>query len=193
MRAIPTCSDALGLLPRHHSITPRRQPRAPQQLQVRTLVRRPVAAGNLVRTDCLPGRTHELSDHEQGDRGTEDPPGESPVEPPGGHAEPDQYQTLRRRFRAATDAELDPQSFIMADDRAAVRAVLRGGSIGADRGDAEFIGGAIRRIGRALRETAQMYRQVGQAFIDNALLREFAWGSSVVLGLEISAAEDVQL
>lgn len=96
------------------------------------------------------------------------------------------------RFRAATEDELDPQSFIVADDRSALRAVLRGGGISDDRGDADFIGGAIRQLARALRETAEAYR-AGTGFISNSLLRNVQFGHSVVVELEISTEEDVQM
>jgi hypothetical protein len=134
-----------------------------------------------------------LSEHGAGDRGSDQPGDDPPESADTPTSEEERYRALRERLRAATDDELDTQSFIVADGRAAVQAVLRGGGIADDRGDAEFIGGAIRRIARALRETAQMYKQAGTQFIDNAILREFAWGHSVTLGLEISAEEDVQL
>jgi hypothetical protein len=98
----------------------------------------------------------------------------------------------QKRFRAATDEELDPQSFIVADERSAVRAVLSGGSIASDRGDADFVGGAIRRIARALWEGAQNYRQLGDV-LTGPLLRRVRFGASVVLELEISPSEKVQL
>lgn len=103
-----------------------------------------------------------------------------------------QEQVPRRRFRAATDDELDPQSFMLANDRSALRAVLRGGSISDDRGDAEFIGGAIRRLAQALRQSAESYR-AGTGFISNPLLRNVQFGHSVSVEIEISAEEDVQL
>jgi hypothetical protein len=98
----------------------------------------------------------------------------------------------QKRFRAATDEELDPQSFIIADDRSALRAVLRGGRIAKDRGDADFIGGAIRRLARALREAAQNYKQVGEEFVNAALLRRVKFGQSVIVELEISEGERVE-
>lgn len=97
----------------------------------------------------------------------------------------------RNRFRAATDEELDPQSFMVADDRSALRAVLRGGSIADDRGDATFIGGAIRRLAQVLRETAEQYR-AGTGFVSNVLLRNLQFGHSVTVELEISVDENVQ-
>ena len=108
------------------------------------------------------------------------PPAPAPGQPP-------------RRFRAATDAELDSQSFMVADDRSALRAVLRGGSIAEDRGDAEFIGGAIRRLAQVLRETAQQFRAGTTGFVSSALLRRVEFGHSVIVELEISPEEDVQL
>ena len=134
-----------------------------------------------------------MTEHEAGDRGSQPPDGEPPDvvgTPP--EQEIEQYRALRERLRAATDDELDPQSFIVADQRAALWTVLRGAGIARDRADAEFIGGAIRRIARALRETAQMYKRPGDQFVENALLRHFGWGHSVTLGLEVSAHEDVQ-
>jgi hypothetical protein len=114
------------------------------------------------------------------------------VEPP----EPDPPQqppeVPRKRFRTATTEELDPQSFIVSDNRSVLRAVLRGGSIGQDRGDAHFIGGAIRRLADALRESAQAHR-AGTGSISNPLLRRVAWGSSVIVELEASPEEDIQL
>lgn len=94
------------------------------------------------------------------------------------------------RFRAATRDQLDPQSFMVADHRSALRAVLRGGSISSTKGDAEFIGGVIRRIAKSLRQTAEQYRRLGET-IDNPLLRNVAWTSSVVIELEISQGEHV--
>jgi len=97
----------------------------------------------------------------------------------------------RKRFRAATDEELDPQSFMVADDRSALRAVLRGGNISRDRGDADFIGGAIRRLARALREAARNYHQAGADFIGIPQLRPVQFGRSVIIELEISPEEHV--
>lgn len=96
-----------------------------------------------------------------------------------------------KRFRAATDEELDPQSFMLADDRSAVRAVFSGGSILEDRGDADFIGGAIRRLARTLRKSAEAFRQGGDA-IGAPLLRRVQFGHSVTVELEISAEEKVR-
>lgn len=97
----------------------------------------------------------------------------------------------RKRFRAATDEELDPQSFMVADDRSALRAVLRGGSISKDRGDADFIGGAIRRLARALREAARNYHQAGADFVGVPQLRPVQFGQSVIIELEISPEEEI--
>jgi hypothetical protein len=107
------------------------------------------------------------------------------------HRESD-LTTGRKRFRAATDDELDPQSFIVSDDRSALRAVLRGGSISDDRGDADFIGGAVRRLARALRQSAEAFR-APTGFVSNPLLRRLEFGHSVIVELEISPDEDVQL
>ena len=129
------------------------------------------------------------------------PPGDlTPPERSGGGDEPprddDPPPTVaapqpRKRFRAATDEELDPQSFMVADDRSALRAVLRGGSISKDRGDADFIGGAIRRLARALREAARNYHQAGADFIGVPQLRPVQFGRSVIIELEISPEEEV--
>jgi hypothetical protein len=97
-----------------------------------------------------------------------------------------------KRFRAATPEELDPQSFMIANERSALRAVLRGGSIGDDRGDAEFIGGAIRRLARSLHKSAEHFRG-GTGSISSPLLKNLAWTSSVVLEFEIGESEDVQM
>lgn len=101
------------------------------------------------------------------------------------------YQ-LTKRFRAATDDELDPQSFIVADDRSALHAVLRGGSVAKDRGDADFIGGAIRRLARVLHEAAESYRTTGSDYLSGPVLRRVEFGASVTLDLEIGAEEEVQ-
>lgn len=119
---------------------------------------------------------------------------------PSESAEPDGDETSaaperserRRRFRAATEDELDPQSFMVSDDRSTLRAVLRGGSIAHNRGDARFIGGVIRRLAEALRKGAEVHR-AGTGFISNAQLRSLEFGHSVVVELEISPEEDVQL
>jgi hypothetical protein len=100
--------------------------------------------------------------------------------------------TQTKKFRAATPDELDHQSFMVASDRSALRAVLRGGSIEKDRGDAEFIGYALRRLARTLREAAEVYR-AGTGFISNPLLKNLAFGNSVTIELEISGEEDVQM
>jgi hypothetical protein len=121
----------------------------------------------------------ELSEPTDGEL-SEPPDGELPATP------------SHPRFRAATDEELDPQSFLVADDRAALKAVLRGGSIADDRGDATFIGGVVRRLAEVLRQTAEVYR-AGTGFISNAQLRKLEFGHSVIVELEISPEEDVQL
>jgi hypothetical protein len=123
--------------------------------------------------------------------------GEDPPHDPAPHQPEDQIEDEAdaippKRFRAATDEELDPQSFIVADDRAALRAVLRGGSIETDRGDAEFIGNAVRRLARTLHETANRYRH-GTGAISIPLLRRVEFGHSVEIDLEIGNDEDVQL
>jgi hypothetical protein len=123
---------------------------------------------------------------EDGERSDEppEPPEPADVELPATQPRP--------RFRAATDDELDPQSFLVADDRSALRAVLRGGSIAEDRGDATFIGGVVRRLAEVLRQAAEVYR-AGTGFISNAQLRRLEFGHSVIVELEISPDEDIQL
>jgi hypothetical protein len=119
--------------------------------------------------DDEPPSGEDWPDHEwyAGQRPTHEPyaydPDESPSPTPSG-----------KRFRAATEEELDPNSWIISDDRSALRAVLRGGSVSHDRGDATFIGSAIRDLARMLREAAEAYRHGGE-FISDSLLRHFAW------------------
>lgn len=119
--------------------------------------------------------------------GTEDQ--HAPDDP--AEAQPQRPSQPRKRFRAATEEELDPQSFMVADDRSALRAVLRGGSISKDRGDADFIGGAIRRLARALREAARSHHRAGADFIGVPQLRPVHFGASVIIELEISPEEQV--
>lgn len=96
-----------------------------------------------------------------------------------------------KRFRAATDDELDPQSYMVSDDRTAARATLRDGSIGTESGDARFIGEAIERLAGVLRETAQLYRE-GVAALSNPLLCRLEFGHSVTLEFQISEVEEIQ-
>jgi hypothetical protein len=98
----------------------------------------------------------------------------------------------RQRFRAATQDELDPQNFMVAEPRSALRAVLRGGSIARDRGDAGFIGQAINRLAHALREGAERFRE-GTVVITNPQLRQLRFGNSVEIELEIGPGEQVQM
>jgi hypothetical protein len=127
-------------------------------------------------------------------------PDETPEPARDGHEDVDQAEADRgaadlqshKRFRAATDDELDPQSYLISDDRSALRAVLRGGSVAQDRGNAEFVGGAIRRLARVLREAAESYRMAGSEFLSGPLLRRVQFGASVTLDLEIGQDEDVQ-
>jgi hypothetical protein len=97
-----------------------------------------------------------------------------------------------KRFRAATPDELDPQSFMIGNERSALRVVIRGGGIADDRGDAEFIGGAIRRLARTLHKSAEHFRG-GTGSVASPLLRNLAWTSSVVFEFEIGESEDVQM
>lgn len=100
--------------------------------------------------------------------------------------------TSPKRFRAATDDELDPQSFIVTDDRSALRAILRGGSVARNHGDAEFIGNAIRRLARTLHETAQQFH-AGTGLVSIPQLRRVRFGHSVTVDLQVGADEDIQL
>jgi hypothetical protein len=97
-----------------------------------------------------------------------------------------------KRFRASSDVELDPQSYIISDDRTAAKVTLRGGSVGTESGDAHFIGDAIRILASALRAAAQVYPE-GAVARPNPLLRGLAFGQSVTLEFEIGEAEEVQL
>jgi hypothetical protein len=130
-----------------------------------------------------------LSGHEQEPdaRSGERPTGEESERP----AEQDPALPPKR-FRAATDAELDPQSFIVSDDRIAARATIRDGSIGTNSGDAHFIGNAMRGIAGALREAAKSYAE-GMVALPSPLLRSLAFEHSVTLEFEISEAEEIQV
>ena len=125
-----------------------------------------------------------MTDEDEQDREAEEDADEASVSPEGSQSS--------RRFRAATEDELDPQRFMVADSRSALRVVLRGGSIANDRGDAHFIGGVLRRLAEALRESAEVYR-AGTGLISNAQLRRLEFGHSVAVELEISREEDVQI
>ncbi len=130
---------------------------------------------------------HEDEHEDAGEERTLEP---RPVE---GDAVPRAEQRPRRRFRAAKDDELDPQSFMVANDRAAVRTEFRGGSISSTGGDAHFIGGAIRRLADTLRQSADVFRQGPTQVVSYVLLRRVEFGNSVVIDLEISPTEAVQL
>jgi hypothetical protein len=132
-----------------------------------------------------------LSDHEH-ESEPEQPGGEPAAEGPDQPAE-QEAALPPKRFRAATDAELDPQSFMVSDDRTAARAILRGEGIGTKSGDAHFIGDAIRRLAGALQQAANRYREEGTALLPNPLLRRLEFGASVTLEFEITEAEDLQV
>jgi hypothetical protein len=123
---------------------------------------------------------------------------DQPEEPDGAEdsqespAEPANIAAQEPRFRKASKDELDPQAYLVADSRAAVRAVFRGGSIAKDRGDATFIGHAIARLSHALRQGAERYRE-GLVSLSNPQLRHVIFGQSVVVELEISPEEQVQM
>lgn len=137
-----------------------------------------------------------IEDERREPDGEDRPPEDASEESHSPEREPSPAQPLttgRKRFRAATNEELDPQSFMVADDRSALRAVLRGGSISDMRGDAEFIGGAIGRLARALRESAEAFRTGTTGVISNPLLRTAAFTSSLVVEIEISPGENVQM
>ena len=144
--------------------------------------------GGTDRLAPLPRLLTDNADPPSDDAETPDPPEEGGS---GSELVPSSHPPTKR-FRAATDEELDPQSFMVASDRSALRAVLRGGSIEQDRGDAEFIGRALRRLAHTLRQAAEVYR-AGTGFISNPLLRNLQFGHSVTIELEISAEEDVQM
>ena len=130
-----------------------------------------------------------MSDHDQE---PDLPPGERPTsEEPDGSAE-DAPAIPPKRFRAATNAELDPQSFIVSDDRTAARATLRGEGIGTQSGDAHFIGRAIQRLAGALHEAAERHR-IGAVALPSPLLRSLEFGHSVTLEFEITEVEEVQV
>ena len=95
-----------------------------------------------------------------------------------------------KRFRAATDDELDPQSFMVSDERIAARATLRGGSVGTESGDAQFIGEAIQRLAGAMRAAAHLFRE-GVITLANPLLSKLAFGQSVTLEFEIAVEEEI--
>jgi hypothetical protein len=101
-------------------------------------------------------------------------------------------EARRPRFRAATDDELDTTSYMVGNERAAARAILRSPRISTDRGDAELIGGAMRRLGQSLREAAQNYRRAGQALSSTIFLRQLRWTASAVLEFEVGDEEHVE-
>lgn len=131
-----------------------------------------------------------MSSHDQepdpapGERGVDEESEQSPAE--------EEPALPPKRFRAATDDELDPQRFMVSDDRTAARATLRGGSVGTESGDAQFIGDAIQRLAGALRETAYLYRE-GVLALANPLLRNLAFGQSVTLEFEIAVVEEIRI
>ncbi len=96
-----------------------------------------------------------------------------------------------KRFREARPDELADQSFMVADERSALRVRMFGGSIQTIRGRAEFIGDVIRRLARALKETAEAQATKAQT-IGDAQLRTAALGASIVIELEIAEDEQVQ-
>lgn len=130
-----------------------------------------------------------MSDHEQG---PDFPPGEGPASEESETPTEEESALPPKRFRAATDDELDPQSYIVSDDRTAAKATLHGGSIGTESGDAQFLGEVIRRFAGALRETAARYHD-GVVALASPLLRTLVFGQSVTLEFQISEVEDVQI
>jgi hypothetical protein len=96
-----------------------------------------------------------------------------------------------KRFREARPEELADQSFMVADERSALRVRMFGGSIQMTRGRAEFIGDVIRRLARSLKETAEAQATKTQT-IGDAQLRTAALGASIVIELEIAEEESVQ-
>lgn len=103
----------------------------------------------------------------------------------------DHQQASGKRFREARPDELDPQSFMVADERAALRVRLFGGSVQGIRARADFIGATIRRIARALREAAEAQASKAQT-IGHPMLRNAALGESIVIEIEVGADEDIQ-
>lgn len=113
---------------------------------------------------------------------------------PGGVGQPTEgpaAQASGKRFREARPDELDPQSFMVADERAALRVRLFGGSVQGIRARADFVGATIRRVARALREAADAQASKAQT-IGDPMLRNAALGQSIVIEIEIGADEDVQ-
>lgn len=96
-----------------------------------------------------------------------------------------------KRFRAATDEELDPQRYMVSDDRRFAKARLSGGSIGTESGDAHFLGEVIQRFATALREAAARYQE-GVASLASPLLHRLEFGQSVTLEFQISESEDIR-
>lgn len=121
------------------------------------------------------------------DPALEDERGDDPT-PEAGEVEP--KPTPGKRFRTARPDELAPQSFMVADERAAGRLRMFGGSIQGIRGGAEFCGDAIRRLARLLKETAVLYAGPNQ-FVGEAMLRGATLGQSIVIELEIGVGESV--
>lgn len=100
-------------------------------------------------------------------------------------------QASGKRFREARPDELDPQSFFVADDRAALRVRLFGGSVQGIRAQADFVGNTIRRVARALKETAESQATKAQT-IGDPMLRTAELGKSIVIEIEVGAEEDLQ-
>lgn len=96
-----------------------------------------------------------------------------------------------KRFREARPDELDPQSFMVADERAALRVRLFGGSVQGVRARADFIGATIRRVARALREAAEAQASKAQA-IGDPMLVNAELGKSIVIEIEVGSEEDIQ-
>jgi hypothetical protein len=124
-------------------------------------------------TDTDPEQDDELASDEAA---TDDTPTEAEYQP---------------RFRAATEDELDPQNFMVANPRSALRTILRGGSVAKDAGDATFLGEIIAQISQTLRQAAELFRD--GSVLSNPRLRRLEFGHSVEIYFEISPDEQVQL
>jgi hypothetical protein len=91
----------------------------------------------------------------------------------------------------ATDAELMPQRFIVADERAAARFVGRNPRIDTEKGDAAFIADLLGAVTSFLRAAADTYRRIGDV-ITNPQLHELAFTNSVVIELRAGDGEEIQ-
>lgn len=119
------------------------------------------------------------------------PDAESTPDAPHTGAEGQTEEQSGKRFREATPEELDPQSFMVADERAALRVRLFGGSVQGKRAQADFVGDTIRRVARALKGAAEAQATKAEV-IGDAMLRNAALGKSIVIEIEVAADEVLQ-